>query len=131
MNMKVIVATDETQGRRNNDFSFTNEGELVRFGTECDGESIDGRCGCRRSMCGVESHKATTTMKVLDIEITREEICQMLNGSNESGGWKDLFKSRDEYMAFVVDEADELIRLANSFDVGDVLERRGSKVQRR
>jgi hypothetical protein len=59
--MKVFVSTKDGQGIRNNDFSWTNEGELVKFALECDGEKIDGKCGCRRSMSGFDTHKATTT----------------------------------------------------------------------
>ena len=42
---------------------WCEEGELVRFATECDGERVDGRCGCRRSMTGMSTLKATTTVR--------------------------------------------------------------------
>jgi hypothetical protein len=64
--MKVLVATEETQGRRPNDFCFTEEGELVLFGSECSRETIDGPCGCRRSLVGVRSGMATTTVRVVE-----------------------------------------------------------------
>ena len=57
--MKMLVATKETQGKRRNDFCWATEGELVRFAFQCDGEAVDGRCGCRRSFCGLDSHKAS------------------------------------------------------------------------
>lgn len=56
--MKVMVATREGQGFRENDFSWTKENELVGFTSECDGETIDGNCGCRRSMSGFDTHTA-------------------------------------------------------------------------
>ena len=40
--MRFLVATKETQGQRKNDFSHAREGELVKFGFECDGEEVDG-----------------------------------------------------------------------------------------
>ena len=58
---KVLTATAATQGMRKNDFSHTEEGELVTYGLECDCEQVDGVCGCKRSLVGRSTHKATTT----------------------------------------------------------------------
>jgi len=66
--MKVLVATEETQGHRKTDFCWTEEGELVFFGSECTRETIDGECGCRRSLCGLRTRKATTTFRVVERE---------------------------------------------------------------
>ena len=57
--MKILVGTTETQGRRKNDFCYTKEGEVLCFHLECDGETVDGSCGCKRSMSGVDTNKAT------------------------------------------------------------------------
>ncbi|OGV70911.1 MAG: hypothetical protein A2283_22065 [Lentisphaerae bacterium RIFOXYA12_FULL_48_11] len=62
--MKVLVATRRTQGRRDNDFNFCEEGELLIYGSECDAEAVDGHCGCRRALVGMTSGKATTTFLV-------------------------------------------------------------------
>src|SRR5688572_27337393 len=72
--MKVIVATSKLQGQRKSDFCHATEGELVVFPFQCDGEKIDGPCGCRRSMSGIDSGKATTTMMVVEMEISSEEF---------------------------------------------------------
>ena len=45
MAMRILVATEETQGRRPNDFCFAEEGEIVTFSPECTSEEIDGPCG--------------------------------------------------------------------------------------
>ena len=50
--MKLLVATTKTQGQRKNDFCWVPEDEIVQFAFVCDGEKIDGSCGCRRSMSG-------------------------------------------------------------------------------
>ena len=73
--MKILVATKETQGFRDSDFSWAREGELVRFDSECDRDKnrIDGGCGCRRSMVGLETGRATTTFKVVEMDITTEK----------------------------------------------------------
>ncbi len=47
--MKVLTATTKTQGARKNDFCFCDEGEMVMLGSECDGETADGSCGCKRA----------------------------------------------------------------------------------
>jgi hypothetical protein len=63
--MNVLTATNQTQGWRGNDFCWTVEGELVVFpAIECGRGSIDDGCGCRRSMAGLASHRATTTIKM-------------------------------------------------------------------
>jgi hypothetical protein len=120
--MKVLVATKEKQGVRKNDFSWTNEGELVMFGFECDGESVDGTCGCRRSFSGFETRKATTTAKIADVKYSVDEYLRLFAESMKNAGWK-----RPTMDA----EACELLRIANDFPMGAVLEKRGNKVQLR
>lgn len=116
--MKVLVTTQETQGRRKNDFNHTDSGELVRFGFECDGESVDGGCGCRRSMCGINSQKGTTTVKVKNKELNLEEYKTKIRESLQKGGWN----TTEEMVA---DEVKALLRIANFFSEGTVLEKRG------
>jgi hypothetical protein len=67
--MNVLTASTQTHGWRDNDFCWTVEGELVVFPPiECGRGSIDDVCGCRRSMAGLVSHRATTTIEVTDRE---------------------------------------------------------------
>ena len=123
--MKVIVATDKTQGQRKNDFCWADVGEIVRFGFECDRESVDDQCGCRRSMAGINTHKATTTMEVVDKDISREEFELLIKAGIADAWGKDL--AEECYK----EEAKELLRIANDFKVGDVIEKRGRKIQTR
>src|SRR4030042_6480117 len=88
--MKLLTATSETQGQRPDDFMWCTEGEIVKCGTECDGEEIDGQCGCRRSMVGVQCNKATTTMKVVQVDMSKGELIIALRDSYKKGGWYDL-----------------------------------------
>ncbi len=127
--MKVLVATKEKQGFRKNDFMFAEEGELVRSGSECDGETVDGHCGCRRCMSGVKSLKSTTTVKVVDqSDMSPELLRQEVRASLERGGWLTLMdkKEADEW---VESESAELQRLAGQFETGTVLEKRGDAFQ--
>lgn len=130
--LKVLVATKELQGVRKNDFSFTDEGELVKFASACDGEEIDGGCGCRRAFAGVDSLKASTTAKVVEIELTPETFKQRLHESEIKAGWMDpigtLDKEAQEYLDNI---SKELLDLASHFPVGMILEKRGDTIQER
>jgi hypothetical protein len=121
--IKILVATKETQGKRKNDFSWCNEGELVTFAMECDGETIDGSCGCRRAMAGMVTHTATTTFKVIEAEITKEallesEMVSIIEGWGDSEGIKALAR----------ENAKELLSTADLFEVGTILEKRGNRI---
>jgi hypothetical protein len=128
--MKLLTATNETQGHRTNDFMWCAEGEIVKFGTECDGEEVDGQCGCRRSLVGVECNKATTTMKVIQTEKTKEELANALRDNYKEAGWYDLMgaESAEEH---IVEEVKELIQITARFPIGCVVEKRGNKLQLR
>lgn len=121
--MLVLVATRETQGDRDNDFCFVPEGELVRWGTECSGATVDDYCGCRRSMVGFDCHKATTTMKVVDVDITPEEYVAKYKQSLVDCG---LMMSQDGVVADALDLSDE----AEELGLGTIVERR-DELQRR
>ncbi len=122
--MKLLVATKTGQGRRKNDFCHADEDEIVRFGVECDGETVDGSCGCRRSMCGVNSLKATTTMKCVEMEMTEGQLKEVLFQSLVKGGW---VKEKTSAVQKMIDgDADQLIRLGKMFRVGDIVEKRGN-----
>ena len=129
--MKVLVATNETQGQRENDFCFVPEGELLRVsGSECSGEEVDGHCGCRRSFVGTESQTGCTTAKVLDFPYTVAEIREAVHKNLKEGGW--LAGGTDEANNEWVEEAtQEIIRTAERFEVGTVVERRGDIFQAR
>jgi hypothetical protein len=132
--MNVLVATNQTQGWRDNDFCCTVEGELVLFAPlECGRGSIDDGCGCRRSMAGVASHRATTTIKVVDQEELDPDTYLLLI----SDGLEDLgYVTRELRMdpnvnEWLRDVTAELMYLAGGFEAGTVLERRGDFVGER
>ena len=88
--MKIIVSTTQTQGQRENDFCFVPEGEPVYMGIPCDKDkdNPDGACGCSRSVCGFTSQTATTTMKVAETEMTKEEYMDAYVQAWRKAGWK-------------------------------------------
>lgn len=124
--MKILVATTETQGDRANDFFWTNEGEILLFGFECDSDhgNPDGSCGCARSMSGIESKKGCTTFKVVDRDMTVEDLGKMLYKSKTSGGWT----VTEEGM---LEQARMLVSLVGTFEAGMVVEKRGDVFQER
>ena len=70
--MKVLVATTQTQGARDDDFSRTVSGELVFDGGPCSGvaEDEDWDCECSIAFRGVASGELTTTAIVTELPIT-------------------------------------------------------------
>lgn len=128
--MKVLVATKETQGQRSNDFCHCEEGEVLYFGSECDGESVDGSCGCRRSMSGTNTLCATTTMQVVEREDIADvqALADMLYQAAAKGGWTDGDNDQ-EWKDINLTEAKSLVDLVSDFPVGTVLERRGEYVK--
>lgn len=128
--MKVLLATMTTQGKRKNDFCNAAPGELVHFALECDGEAVDGKCGCRRSMSGVDSHKATTTMIVVDLPITKTQVADKVKKSLTEGGWMGLM-GPEEGEKFVQDEVKDLLEIAEFFEERTIVEKRGGKFRSR
>jgi hypothetical protein len=129
--MKVLTATGQTQGWRSNDFCWTVEGELVFFPPlECGDGSIDDACGCRRSMAGLVSKSATTTIKVA----AREELdpstyfVLISDGLREQGYVTEELMRDPNVNEWLHDITDELMCIADAFAVATVLERRGDIV---
>lgn len=125
--MKVIVATRETQGWRDNDFCWALEDELVLFPPiMCDCGSVDDECGCRRAMAGMSSHRATTTVKIADHkELDADGYLILITNALQSQGYvTDELLAEPEVVCWIKDCRDVLISVAAAFPVGTVLERR-------
>ncbi len=119
--MKALTATVTTQGYRGNDFDYCVEGELVHVGMVCakDRSDPDGGCGCGRAFAGLNSHRATTTAMIREVDFTRGDYVEALRSSLAQQGWD---------AAAAQDEADSLLLLAEALPVGVVVERRLSKI---
>ena len=124
--LPVLTATQQTQGNRASDFCYATVGELVRFGSECDGEPIDGSCGCRRSLAGLDSGKSTTTFCVTRLPLSRRELLAKFTESLRRTGWLELLEPG------AVDQlVDEHLGIARAFPAGAILERRGDEIRQR
>lgn len=116
--MKIIVATNKGQNK-DNDFSFTNEGEFVTFGMICrkDEQNPDGGCGCGRSFVGVDTRLATTTAAVAETDLTKEELLKLYLESEKKAGWSENIKFNTEVI-------EELTSIASNYPIGTIFEKR-------
>ena len=129
--MKLLVSTTETQGNRKNDFCFVPNGELLTYSViECAGEKPDDECGCRRSMNGLDSGKATTTFRVIEQPITQEQFTKKVYQRMEKANWV-LKMGEGNARDFAEVSTDELVRAIKKFPVGSILERRGDRFRLR
>lgn len=124
--MKVLTATKHTQGRRKNDFCHVPQGEIVTYPIECDREKIDGRCGCRRSMMGLENLTATTTIQIVDLPLNQKQLTAAYKKSLQKSGWAAVMNDT-EIDNLIKQDLKALRTICNNFPVGTILERRGSQ----
>ncbi|GAA4229729.1 hypothetical protein GCM10022254_22830 [Actinomadura meridiana] len=116
--MKLLTATNSTQGFRDNDFDWCVEGELVHIGMVCalDRDDPDGGCGCGRSFAGLNSHRATTTAMVREIPgFGEDDYVLAIRSSLEQQGCDPSFAEH---------EAALLRCLVRDWPVGVIVERR-------
>jgi hypothetical protein len=66
--MPILFAAKHTQGG-------------LRVACDRDRDNIDGGCGCRRSLAGVVSRRATTTFKVAEIDGDAETLHRIFERS--------------------------------------------------
>lgn len=113
--MHAFIATAQTQGDRSDDYSWTVEGELVRFGFDvCDCPD----CGCDRGMAGLSSSRATTTFMVKDFpDLTPDQYIQSMRDALLREGW--LTEGDDD--SWVVELARTQADLAADFPPGAIL----------
>ena len=122
--MKVLVATEQAQGTRENDYHWAIEGELVRIGEVCgeDRGDPDGECGCGRGFAGLNSHQATTTARVAEVPLTRADYIEAVRSSLQADGWRPCADC-------AADEADDLADYVAEWPVGAIVERRLTLLQ--
>ena len=128
--MKIFVASDNGQGDRKSDYYWLINGEPVMLGFDCDRDrdDIDGGCGCRRGVVGMDSAKAGTTFTVEDRNVTVNQYRRMHLEAYIRQGW---LKEGDSLPSDLRAACDEWADSARNYYVGDVIERRGDTIQRR
>jgi hypothetical protein len=115
--MKILVATQLTQGTKRGDYHHCIDGESVWMQEPCATDRLDpdGRCGCGRGFAGAASHRATTTAQVVESDLTRDDVIFAFKTSLPDGGWP---------MEWAEDVADDNLDLAARLPAGTVIERR-------
>lgn len=126
--IKVFVGTHKTQGQRTSDFCWTHDGEPLYLGFECDSDQEpDDRCGCHRSFCGMNNHRATTTALVVECRDGFKAIADLYIESQKRAGWlKDA--TRGEILRWRLDFG-RFIQSIQKFPLGAVVEKRGPYIQ--
>lgn len=130
--MKVIIASTKTQGQRSNDFANATPGELLYFGSECSRGTVDDKCGCKRALCGIDSHKGTTTGEVAERDLTPEQIETMFRASMIAAGW--LKEDQEDSFGLLKGTVEDfmlLCQFAERLPVGTPMERRGTILRQR
>lgn len=122
--MKLLVSTTKTQGHRANDFCWLPEGEIVYEGFKCGSGYADDECGCRRSLAGVTTHKASTTFIVADLPFTPAKLRALVKRSLKEAGW-------GEGRALVTYQIETMLEWAQPFTPGTVVEYRDGVIQAR
>jgi hypothetical protein len=75
----------------------------------------------------METLKATTTFRVVDVDITKTQFKACLVRALVKGGWyKEPINPKDEKT--IASMANTFLNLASSFPIGAILERRGTVV---
>ena len=125
--MLVLAATHQTNGDLPGDFDYCVEGELVYLQDPCDRDrrDPDGGCGCGRAFSGMSSRRATTTARVIEVDMTEDDVREALRASLVAGGWLNPSFCTPELANEMVTELYEDVRaMAAHFPVGGVVRRR-------
>ena len=121
--MHVLVAAAEQTVP--GDYAWTVEGELVHLPVrQCDSPA----CGCGRGFSGFASLQATSTARVADLQITREEFWQAMRDSIAAAGWPVPGEPGfdEDNLATFDDWVDVHLELARDLPLGAIVERSGN-----
>ena len=89
-------------------------------------------CGCTRGFAGLNSHRATTTARVVERpDLTIEALSQLLATSLHDGGWLDSADPGAELVSCLASEIVELANHYGPFGPGAIIEREGDDVLHR
>lgn len=122
--LKVFVATRRTQGHRDNDFAHIDGPELVDLARTCIQDSAGSGYGCARAFTGLSSGKVTTTAEIVERDLTLVQYRNIVHRSLVAAGIDDDPELRRQ----AEQSADEMARVAASWPVGTVVERRGAAI---
>lgn len=104
--MKVLRAqpdTDRITSQTSRDFNWAEPGEILTFGSVCEGGggSHAARCGCNRAFVGIDTAKATT-FGIVD-EIDADALAGIVSECKFVDGWS-FGDNREEIVESVMDD---------------------------
>lgn len=121
--MRVLVATEMTQGDRDDDYSWATPGELVMFGVVC-ASDLRGRgsgCGCGRAFSGLHSERATTTAEVAEWSGSLDDLVLAFRDSLVKGGWLEHDAAPEDAHAVVAEAVMEMLLVADRFPAATII----------
>lgn len=121
--MRVLVATEATQGVRDDDYSWATPGELVMFGAVCarDLRGTGTSCGCGRAFAGLHSDRATTTAEVAEWPFSLDDLVLAVRDSLDKGGWLGVGESQPEADELVNETVIQVLLVADRYPAGTVI----------
>lgn len=110
--MKVLTIHHLKQ--RKDDFCFGIEGELALPSLVCDSK----RCGCDRAFGGLNSHQASTTLMVRDLDLTYDDVIMAYIAYLEAAGWAARLRGYggdDDVLRYAQDMVAEMLAFASDY----------------
>ena len=105
--MKVLVATEQTQGHDPADYCWTSEGELVRI-ADCP----DRHCRCT-GFAGVESRRCSSTALVVErADLDPDGLRAIFEQHWRNGGWGECLGDHEIWAA----SAEDVVMLMDQID---------------
>jgi hypothetical protein len=115
--MRLLTVTARTQGWRADDSCDGVEGELVWMPNPCGGSMLQPdapTCNCHRIFGGVSSGGASTTALVVESDLSRREVVQVMRAGAPVNEWPTTCAGH---------LSDEMLAVAARWPAGTVLER--------
>ncbi|WP_185994645.1 DUF7715 family protein [Nocardioides campestrisoli] len=128
--MKLLVATQRTQGTSEEDYAWCVPGELLWLPMMCDDDRLypEHGCGCSRGFGGLTSHKATTTAEIVERDFSEDDLRLAVTTSLTDQGWLGPAlpaSLKEEVLAEVLEDIGMVTR---HFRVSAVVRRAGDQV---
>lgn len=123
--MKVLVATDRTQGEESGDYTWCVPGELLWITMVCARDRRDPAqgCGCGRGFGGLTSHRATTTAEVIEVDFSEDDLRLAVRTSLTDQGWLAAGLTEQDSAEVVDEVVGDIGAVIDSLPVGTIVRR--------
>jgi hypothetical protein len=123
--MKLLVATERTQGDMAGDYTYCVPGELLWITMVCGRDRRDPEqgCGCGRGFGGLTSHRATTTAEVAERDFPEYGLRLAISTSLTDQGWLRPDAAVLERTKFVDEVIADIQSIVEPLPVGTIVRR--------